>query len=504
MKDLLHLYSDRLYFKNVTEKTPIKYGSLTLLAYSIDLVLNKNSKILVTILGKTQHQYIRKLSAFLQTKKHQIYTYDKPVSSSLWIDELAFKTNELDYLIKIFIDSKNQNAYIKILDKNLQSINKHLLEKIVESYNENLVFKFDSTTAQSFNNIKYQTIVKSSTSKSGILKPFIGIRQRYKSKTYLFHQNNLNSFEISKSLLTSYPSDFIAKNKSLSIKKIKTLLYFFEAYFAREKISSIIHQNEVDKIDIFLRINNKFQLINSNLLAMIYLDFYLEEYKRAHVDISKFNVLIPHSANNGVKELLSQYNVSWEYFDEATYKDLLKNPNYVFAYNENNFIANPKYSNEFNNHYFITCLIWMINSYLNRNNLLSFKHNRIIECFGQYKQVNFQHKIVVKNIDYLIEFTKEFVKNKPLKNIQNCSAILSYEDSKFYLFKLSNLKNHEIIVYYDFAADKIKVITNLCYVYKFKPVFAFFDTFKAKVLTSKIFKLIKKFLSKKHNNKSRI
>ncbi|UUM19174.1 hypothetical protein [Mycoplasma sp. 1018B] len=82
-------------------------------------------------------------------------------------------------------------------------------------------------------------------------------------------------------------------------------------------------------------------------------------------------------------KLLNHYHVNY-YYDKHSNINF---SNLLFSYDNkkvNSFPATVKYDNIF---YFYLCLIWMLNIYKNRNNLLLFKYKQVINLYGIYKTI---------------------------------------------------------------------------------------------------------------------
>ncbi|MCT4469447.1 MAG5620 family putative phospho-sugar mutase [Mycoplasma sp. HS2188] len=495
-KDLLMLVNNSLIFKQKTEKKPISKSSLILLAKGINSVIEANSNILISIEGVTQNQYISKIACFLQQQGHKIYEFDKHISIPLMVDEFVVKNEPIDYLIKISISVKNKFVKVQIKDKNFENLNEKDIEEITQIYDQNPVFNIDYEL-QPFEQIEYKKYCDLLTSKEQILKPFLNIKQRYLSTHLLSYTVKSNSKILEKLLINNGSEDtFKTTRKAHSFKFLKFLTWFNKRRLLKRNINNIFHIDELSELNVGLLINNKYRFLNSNFLALLYLDFYLEEYKRGKVDVSQFKILIPYTANYAVKDLLSQYHIEWEYFDENTYRMYKDDKNFVFAYTENNFIPNPKYSLEFNNYYFFACLQWMLNSYVNRNNLLSFRYNKLIENFGVVKTKHEEYKLQPKNIKYISSFIRNLYNGKKDKQWAQMEVIEKWDNGKYYLFRVETIKKHEILIYYDFYKSKICVDLKMCMIYEYRSNYSFLDhsniQFKIWKITNNLRNYVKK------------
>ncbi|QBF34913.1 hypothetical protein EG856_03285 [Mycoplasmopsis phocirhinis] len=495
-KDSLLIVNNSLIFQHKSEKNPLSKQSLVLLSSAIDTVLKPQSNILISLEGVSQNQYIKKIACFLQYQNHKIYEYDKHVSIPLMVDEFVLKNEAIDYLIKISISIQNQLIKIQIKDKNFDNLNSQTINEIKNIYQKKPFFNFDYNSRQ-FEQIEYKKYLDLLTSKEQILKPFLHIKQRYLSTHLLSYTMKTNADILEKLLINNESrKTFKTLRKPHSFKFLKFLALFTKRRLLKQNIKNIFHIEANSQLKVGLLLNNKYRFLSSNFLALIYLDFYLEEYKRSKFDISQFKILIPYTANYAVKDLLNQYHIQWEYFDENTYKKYKNDRNFVFAYTENYFMPNPQYSLEFNNYYFFACLEWMLNSYVNRNNLLNYKYNKLIETFGIVKTKHEEYKLQPKNIKYIASFIRNLYSGKKDKEWALMEVIEKWDNGKYYLFRVETIKKHEILIYYDYYKNKICVDLKMCMVYQYRSNYSFLDHFKLQFKIWKITNMLRKYVKK--------
>ncbi|MBU4689914.1 MAG5620 family putative phospho-sugar mutase [Mycoplasma zalophidermidis] len=493
---LLHI-NNNYVFLNKTEKDPVRLCSFLLLAQAIHENIKPKSKILISLEGETRNKYLTKVAKFLQSHGHIIYEYDKHSSAPMILDEYAMKVNPLDYLLKLTINTEFKYLQVNIKDSKFDDLTPEKQSEIYEMYVNNHEFNFD-WDVKPFIKLNFDKYVSELCSKNEILKPFANVKQRYKSLSLLTHKN-LTSLVLMRNLLQNYANNFKTRKRSHGLKWVKVVSKLFRKSMIKRKISNIFHFGDSSKINVGLLLNNRFNFADSNTLALIYLDFYLEEYKRVKKDISDFKVMIPHSSTYAVKDLLKQYGVGWTYFDHSNYKSVLNDKNYVFAYTENNFIANPKYSPEFNNYYFFICLIWMLNSYANRNNLLSFKYNKLVESFGSIKTIKKRYKLDFEETKKITNFiSTAIMKDKKNKSNLwfNFEAIDKWDHNKYFFIKLTTSKKHEVIFYYDFDSKKLCVDIIMCMVYRYKDNYSFLEQCSIAIKINWILHKFKKLLRK--------
>ncbi|WP_029608932.1 MAG5620 family putative phospho-sugar mutase [Mycoplasma simbae] len=495
VKDKLILCNHAFVFTNKSDKDPVSLYSFLLLAQAISENIKAKSKILVSMEGFGQGQYISKIARYLQYRNHLVYTYDKHTSVPLMVDEFCVKNYNLDYVIKIVVDTRNKCVKLLILNSKLEYLSLEQYANIEQIYSSNSVFNIDFETMDLIK-LDLNRLVNTLTSKEHMLKPFVNIKQRYKSMSLLSHANNF-ALQIMTKLVTNYNSDFKFRKRKVSLYNLEFLLNIFTKNYRNKEINNVFHFDELNTFSVHFLLKNKYKLMDIHSLALVYLDFYLEEYKRAQIDVSKFKVLIPFDAPNNIKELLLQYHVYYEYFDENTRFSVLNDKSYVFAYSKNGFIANPKYSKQINDYYFMICLVWMLNSYANRNNLFTFKYNKLIENFGSTKTTTTSCKLTNLTIDSITEFIDQFNLNNLAKSGYFIEKINKWDTTLLFLFRIQTDKKHELIFYFDPSANELKITTHLRITYKYKSVYSFTDKFKITLLINKIIKDLKRFIKQK-------
>ncbi|TQC54079.1 hypothetical protein E1I18_00540 [Mycoplasmopsis mucosicanis] len=502
LKAKLYKYNINLVFKPSSKKESINQQSLMLLASMINMHIKPNSKILISLEGYTEGQYISKISRLLRQQNHQIFEYDIAQSVALTLDEYVMKQNNIDYLIKISIVGKLNNVQINLYDANLHHFSSEIIEKIHTNYELNPLLD-QSIAHQNNEYINLKSYQDELCSNNKILKAFVNIKQRYKSLFYLAH-NNFNALEIAKTLLDNLKNDYRFNNKKSTLFWLKFKATFLRRLFLRKEIFNLFYFDQNSQMHVGLNIKNKFKFFSNHELALLYLDFYFEEYLRAKFDISKFKVLLPYDSTLLLKNMLKQYNVHYEYFDENTQNSVLNDKSYIFAYDKNKFNGNPKFSSLLNNYYFFACLIWMLNSYTNRNNLLAYKYKKVQESFGKIKTNRFQFSVSVDQSDKLIQFTNQLNRILKSRRIKEIEIINKWNDNNFYLANIYTHKNTQFSVFYDFINQKLNISLNFYIVYEHKSVYSLSEHIKNLFLTLKIaknFKKMCKIASNKHVSK---
>ncbi|RMX35831.1 MAG5620 family putative phospho-sugar mutase [Mycoplasmopsis fermentans] len=465
LKEQIIVSNDNLLIRNDTflfktnNKEKIELSSILRLLQAINkTILKSNSNILLSFEGQEfYNENIQYFSSYFIKNNHNVFKYHNNFSISLILDEYAYKKASYDFLIK-FKNIKNDNYItIQIFDKNFEILTSENLQKIYDYYqlnkwqNKEIVIK-DPKLVNEFE------LIDELASKEQILKAFVNVKQRYKTLSY-FASDNKFSQSIGTELLNNYQNKYITNNKNISLLNLKWLTFFAASSWYREnKIQNIFHFDINSNLNVCLRLNDKFKWLNSHELVLIYLDFFLEEIKRNGIDISNSYVVVPQNTTYQILELLKQYKVKYYFYDLKNINKQLKNESCLFAYIDNKFIANPRYSTEFNNYYFFICLIWMLNSYTNRNNLLSFKYNQLAERVGKIKISKKSYKYSFDKLENLIKYFSLNYK----RWFTAFNAYRVWNDHKYMLFKLINNKKHQMIFYWDDVKGKLVIEYQMC------------------------------------------
>ncbi|WP_051590856.1 MAG5620 family putative phospho-sugar mutase [Mycoplasmopsis felifaucium] len=497
--------NDKLFYCNnsillkSSSKNPISDFSYNLLCNLIqDKVLQNASgkKILISYQGNPKfYSIVEKINYFFKNHKHIIYNYDSKISTDPTLDELAFKKAKLDYFIKIISHQNDTNLTFKIYNQTLNYIYGENLEKVANLFNENIKNQsenFEIKKVHDLNLVDANNLIQEQASKSEILRAFINVKPRYKSKNLIITQDTYSQ-ELLNNLLTNYDSKFICRPFDLKTRWILMINKLFnKSYTIKNLYQSLIKVNDYSNLKINLLIDRKLVSLNTNQVVLIYLDFFLEELKRSKtVNLKDLFVLVSPNASYQVLELLKQYNVKYYFANSKALSSVINHEKCIFAYSYDKINANPRYSHIFNSYYFIVCLIWMLNSYVNRNNLLSFKNDKLIENFGK---VIFKTKEVSFNYENISSLVKHFINTyKKSKTYDLINVFKFWSDNKYALLKLINsTRKHTTILTYDFINDKLIIEHQLCSEYNQNDIPYFLDYSRMKKYINKSIKQINK------------
>ncbi|UUD34929.1 hypothetical protein NPA07_03905 [Mycoplasmopsis caviae] len=421
-------------------------------------ILNKHCNILLSYEGSSfDSDNFKYIASYFIQKGHIVFNYHNCLSTNLILDEFAYKKGKYDFLIKFNNIINNHYLEVKILDNNFELLNTQVQENIYNYYQnnswENQEIKLNSPIL-----INEFELIDELTSNEQMLKAFTNVKQRYKTLSYFAYDNDFSK-RVGSELLNNYQCKFISNNKNISLSRLKWLSFFAtRSLYYKQKIQNIFHFDNNSNLSVCLRLSEKFKWLNSHELVLIYLDFFLEEIKRNGIDITNSFVIVPQNTTFQILELLKQYKVKYYYYDPNGNSKLLKSENCLFAYIENKYIANPRFSNQFNNYYFFICLIWMLNSYTNRNNLLSFKHNQLSERVGKVKIFKKSYKFQFDKIDNLLKYFSLNYK----RWFVTYNAYKVWNDNKYMLFKLINNRKHQAIFYWDDIRERLVVEYQMC------------------------------------------
>ncbi|VEU75332.1 Uncharacterised protein [Mycoplasmopsis maculosa] len=440
-------------------KNAISDFSLSLLIdlFQKHIFIGNNKKILVSYQGNIKnYKLVEKINYCIAKHEHFVYNYGKKSSFDISLDDVALRHNNLDYVVKIYGYKKNVYK-IRVYDKSNMFLNNDVFRKIYEQYN-----KFDSKdyTGEIISNsyltkkINVEELISIQCSHEELLKDFTYIKSRYKSKSLMFSQNDFTKKTLSK-LFNNYESDVDVLNKpTLSENDLFLKTIFDKSIFQRKKIQSIFKINDFSNIETYLYVDKKYKYFNENQLMLLYLDFLINELKRSGINTKELFVILPYNASFQIVELLKFYDVKYHYYNQKNINNFLNNENCLLTYANNKFNTNPRFSKVFNIYYFLISLIWMLNSFRNRNNLLSFKWKELYENHGlvlyKHKEYKFDNSKIKSFIDIVsrnFNVTKAYFKNLKIYK--------SFMDDKYTLFKFTSDKKHQIIVFYDYITEKL-------------------------------------------------
>ncbi|MEA4115615.1 hypothetical protein VBM87_02365 [Mycoplasma sp. 744] len=441
---------------NIKKKINIRYVNNSFLINSLDEyslfnTLDKLSKLLINYFHdnkeimisinlfnkKNIQNYVNNFVIFL-SKYFQIYQLKNVF---LIANELIYFTkekNKYNNLIHIYYDSDNSLLIVEFdcqSNFKLENIYNDLISdtKINNNFNNNL--------PSNIINLDFQTIVNDFLSSEIINNNFKNLKERYKAEIKLIVKNSKY-----KEIINNLTNNYNAKINSF----IHNRHFVNDAIFIFEKNLNL---------SLSIRTNKKFLKLDKNTIILLYLNFLLEELKRNKFNLNNYSVCISNDADMRIIKLLNHYHVNY-YYDKHSNINF---SNLLFSYDNkkvNSFPATVKYDNIF---YFYLCLIWMLNIYKNRNNLLLFKYKQVINLYGIYKTI--VKKINLKNID--INIFKSKLINK-LENYKKSIDFKSYilinklENYKFYLANIQTNENDNILLFYDYITNKINIKFNLC------------------------------------------
>lgn len=469
VKNNLYLCDNCLFFKPAINEqvSDFSFQILADLIAKHQLKNDLNNKILISYEGDENTYKTVNLLNFLLTKKgYTIYNFDAKFGVNISLDEIALKMHNLDLIIKIITCKNDPNSkVIYLYDSSLNYVPTHMLFNIFKEYretnpNDYKPLNYDDNFKVEM--LKTKDLIDLQASKEEILKAFANVKPRYKSKNIIISNNEYANFLISK-LLRNYDSDFLLKKDS---NLTKFWLWWFKKFhrqtYEHSHNQGIFHVDNLSNFSYNLFLNRKIVNLNINEIVMIYLDFLIEEIKRSKTkDINDLFVVISPNSSYKITEILRQYNVKYYYYDNRQIDRLLNDKNCLFAVSFDKINANPRYSKIPNNYFFFICLTWMLNSYTNRNNLLSFKYNKLIENFGEivYKQKRYKFKN--KNIPPLIKnITK---KHKTFKHIFEELKVFDFSSlEKYVILKLTSYKRHAVILSYCPLREELIVDFQMC------------------------------------------
>ncbi|WP_406616690.1 MAG5620 family putative phospho-sugar mutase [Mycoplasmopsis adleri] len=500
-QDDIILYCNNSLILKADKKMTISDFSIQLLCelFTKYIFNNKNQKLLVSYEGNSKYYpIINGFSFYLTKNNHLVYNYDSILGVDSSLDELVCRDLKLDYCVKVISNYQDNNISVKIYDANENKkkfISGEVLKKIAEEFktlisDKSNAIPYETTYKTELANL--ELFIQEQASKRELLRAFVNVRPRYKSKNLII-TNEFYSNELINNLLTNYESNFSLKKADL---KTKLYLFSFKTFqhrnYFNNNYQSLIKIDEYGNLDVSCYINHKLVNMNLNEIILVYLDFLIEELKRGKsVNIKDLFVLIAPNTSYQIIELLKQYNVKYIYCNEKSYQNLINNKNCLFAYTYNKINANPRYSYLFNNYYFFIYLIWMLNTYVNRNNLLSFKYNKLKENFGNiiYKnsRKKFDHNLIPTLISALINNYKK-------SNIYDAINVFKFwVDDTYALLKLVNTSSkHATILSYDYVNEQLIIENQLCTEYNQSDVPYFMNFHKMKSFINKTIKKVTK------------
>lgn len=500
LKNHLILRENSLVFKFAKHKK-IANLSVQHLAQAIieNIKNNDTQKVLISHQGtEVKNDYFKNFNfIFLDSKNFKVFNYENAFGVDNILNEIVYRKEHFDYSIHLVFAKKNKALEIQIRDNNFQLISNELINKIYSSY-KNKILEFKTIHELKSNIIPIQKYIDLLASKDEILKAFANVKQRYKTSSLIYSDSTF-SRELLSSLFTGYNNSFeVLNRRKISFLATKITMKFFpRVYLEKKHIENIFYMGAYNDLHLALWIDRHFKWVEFQTLVLIYLDFLLEEIKRTNKDISQLFVVIPQNASFRIVELLKKYKVKTYFYNNNEIDKWLSDENCLFAYLDEQAIANPRYSKHFNNYYFAICLLWMFNTYANRNNLLSFKYNQLNDRLGKFKLKKSYIKEDYKNIETIIKYISN-THREYSKVFQGINVYRSWNGHKYMLLKLLTDKKHQVILYWDDNKQKLVVEYQLCLEYEEKANNTFFDLIKMKLAIHKMLRKSKNFVASKN------
>ncbi|WP_156935929.1 MAG5620 family putative phospho-sugar mutase [Mycoplasmopsis primatum] len=505
-KNTLFICNCALLLK-IYKKNPINDFSFSFLLEQIFNYLNQeqNSSILLSYQGNQKgYKTVELIKNIPSVKNLKVYSYDSTYSTDISLDLIALKKFNINYLIKIIVSKKNDSISIKIFNSQTNDYLDNLqLQQIYDSYQNDSKTTIDNMPFEptiEFLNLK--NLIIEQASKNEILKDFVNVKPRYISNNIAITNDDYTT-ELLSELFRNYAANFLIKKDNL-FSKINTLWYsiFRTDSSVRKGYQSIINIDAYSNLIVNLFLDLRLKKLNLNEIVLIYLDFLIEELKRSQtVNIKNLFVLVSPNVSYQLLDLLKQYGLKYYFYNHSNLTQKINDENCLFAYTFDQVNGNPRYSKQLNNFYFLICLVWMLNSYTNRNNLLSFKYNQLCENFGkiQYK------KQIIKFDDELIPDLVSLITNNyhQFKDFNQIKVFKFWTHDKYALLRLySTKKRHAIIIYYDYTIASLVIEYQMCYQYN-KETFPWrFDLFKYKLNLNKWLKNVKSKTENIQNNQN--
>ncbi|WP_406614964.1 MAG5620 family putative phospho-sugar mutase [Mycoplasmopsis hyopharyngis] len=376
---------------------------------------------------------------------HNFYEFNNHQNVSFNFAFFCAKKQNVDYLIHFNSFKESKTVQIKIYNFK-RGFNNYLLDvkvqELLNFLNQNDLQDFNYGEYSSFK-VEYDLLLDQYCSSDHLLKAFANIKQRYKTKSFI-NSKNLFALEESKYLLSRYNTPIIeVKNLNGLLKTIGKSKIIDQWFFKDKKINNIFSFDQNNNIFVMTKLTDRYLRLNNHNLALIYLDFFIQELKvDGEVNLNDLFVILPVDAPKTLKILLNRYKIAIKYENDENYDQIIKDQNCLFFYNENRFCPNSRFFFYYDNYYFLVCLIWMFNSFLNRNNLLTYKWKQLKENLGEISYKNKIFKFKKINFDWI-----SFLKKINFKAKNQSIEIIDFKNELFhYLFKIKTSNNHYVIV----------------------------------------------------------
>ncbi|EGV00344.1 hypothetical protein MCSF7_01024 [Mycoplasmopsis columbina SF7] len=477
-------------FKKIKSKKDLNF-SLNIFAQALMKYFNfeKNQNLLISYQGNIIQQNLFNNFVEFFTNFSNVYIFNKNVSIPLNLDEYVLNNMNFDYLIKGSWHRNTQSLKIKIYSFKHQ-IDFSNLNKVLNYYNK-ASYILNKSNRENLKFLNLNNIIKDYAKNGSGSTSFENLKERYKAITFLSLENYVLK-NIVKEIFKYYKNNYhftLYTFKTFVYKKIFNFLSKKNQH-RHHKISFKLDSN--DHLNVWFEINKKFIKFSSTDLVLLYLNFFFEEVKRNGISFDSKFVLISHESDYKLVELLKMYKIKYFYYSTQNL-DKLKDPNCWFAFVNNKFLANLSYAKTFDNFHFILCLMWMMNTYSNRNNLLNFKLKQLEELFGVSEHKITYQKINQNLLPFLIKSAKLMINKKSKLNIFDKINIFdAFEEDNLILFKFLSDSKNSLTLSYNYMTNKLKIDSQVCEQYDYESKNTFLNKIKIKIFTFMLIKKAKK------------
>lgn len=456
--------------------------------------INNNEKIWISYESGDLSEIIINSCNIFNSKGYQTFIFDNFEQSNVSLDEYLYLEKGFNWHLrftKYNKDKKIKIDFFNIMKQARMSQPQANSEQIVQKYLSQDGFDIE-VDESILNFIPYHQTIKYVSSNKWILKAFAKIHHRYKGRVFIGTENK-TSLELCASIMRQSNTDVEFVKKSINLKRFKINSWFYKPKLLahKNKTMALIHFDKYHDINLAIRQHNSYLWLSKDELALVYFDFIFEEMKRAKLNMADLFVVVPVNASKQLFELLTQYNISYRYYQNEYVLEYIDDKKCIFIYDGKQFNADPRFSRRFNNYYFLACIIWMLNSYQNRNNLLPFKNRRLKEIFGSYKHYTIEEKVNFDDIKKLENFIKNYSTNGLIKKLEINKAIFHNikQNDKLFLFTLTLVNNHQLNFMFDEQKNKLVIENCICVEYDYKSYSFIIEKFKIKKLIKTILKL---------------
>ncbi|MEA4276299.1 MAG5620 family putative phospho-sugar mutase [Mycoplasma sp. 21DD0573] len=483
---------NQLGYNNLNPYTLLNLISLFDKSLPRKSIFNRRRKVLVALKNKVNinSKLQNLLIRFLNDKKYHVYTFNIDKLNDFFINT-SVNNMDLDYSVYLDYKETNNKFYLKIYNKN-KLISLEEQEKLINELYEvkDHIFVSDSNYSIVLNSDKvidsaYENFLKS-------VKYEFDFSSNNKLVVYTLISDNLSNYIINRFLSNlnvkvsklnpTLNKDLKNKNSTFSIVKW--------ALSTNYNANLIIVMDEHNDIKLFARVKNSFVELNNDQIAYLFISNQYLKWKETKLT-DKPNIFIPLDASELIINLLNTFKIPYE-FENKMYDP----NNILFAYNSNSFSNDINEHLSFENYDFLFNFCVMLQEYLENNNLLTLKYNKMIESMNKtYYVYSYINKTVqdMKNVfDYLVNKPTGFLKKSKIDKLQ----LLDWDNTKqHYIFQVKTKgKRFSTItsVSYKKAKKEIEIKTEFqSHMYKFHP---FLETIWANLVKNKIRKRILKIV----------